>query len=242
MADESRPSAASPNSSTETVGNQVAQRLVLRDPFQDYWSNVVLWVSIAEALLPFCLLVLVALYNLLAGTPRADGLGHLLITAVMSLCLGFTLVFATILIVTGILSALIGFACKTLGINVSNTRVGAFTGGCVGLLMALPFAGSGIPSLLFLFVSTLLGQLGGGYGAWKTYHRPRNSSEQPLKVRFGIKQLLILTVWFSILMTILKLAGMITESYLTFFGSWFALQGLGIVAVRFWETSARPAV
>ncbi len=240
MADDSKPALEGLNSSTGPARNHVAQRLVLRDPFQDYWSNVVLWVSLAEALLPFCLLVLVTFYNVLIGTQTAGGLGHLLITAVMTLCLGFTLVFATILIVTGILSALIGFACKTLGIDVSNTRVGAFTGGCVGLLMALPFAGSGIPSLLLLSVSTLLGQLGGAYGAWRTYYRVNHATEQPLQVRFGIKQLLILTIWFSVLMTILKLSGMTNESYLTFFGSWIALQGLGVVAVRFWEASARP--
>lgn len=222
-------------STEHSTSNELAKRLVLRDPYQDYWSNVVLWISLAEATLPICLTLLGIVVSLFTGELFDQGFVYLSAMALASLCLGFTLLFVLTLMVAGILSALVQLVCKSLQIETANALVGAFTGGCVGLLIALPFPKSTLQSLLLLSLATTLGHVGGAYGAWKTYYRTASSTEGPSVIRFGVRQLLVLTFWLAVAMTGLKLTGMTSNGYLSFFGLWVMLQIAGLTALHLYE-------
>lgn len=215
--------------------DQLLERLVLRDPYQDFWSNVILWISLAESLVPLAILVLGLISKSATTGILADGFGYLLATIGAAFGIGFTLLFAITLPVAGLVSAVVGFACKTLKMPANNLPVGTMSGGFVGILLVMPFVFSSQRPLWFLSIPVLLGQAGGAYGAWRTFHRPRRSDSAPVTIRFGIKQLMILTAWLAVLLTLLKLAGLTEWSRLQTLGTFFVLQVAATFAAWMWD-------
>ncbi|MGI9430506.1 MAG: hypothetical protein ACR2NM_17730 [Bythopirellula sp.] len=211
------------------------ERPTLRDPLQDYWTNVIVGISLAEALVPFSLFLCGTIYNLATRNYINHSFGDLMLIGICALALGYTILFAITLPVAGLCSALLGLVFRSLRINYSNSVGAASVGGCVGLLFALPLVSIEFPSTVLLVVATVLGQIGGAGGASRTYYQNLVADAQPLTVKFGIKQLLILTAWLALAMTLLKRTGMTTESYFSVFGVWLAIQLAGLTVVYFFR-------
>jgi uncharacterized membrane protein len=227
--------AGSPRAKVKTV--DFFERPALRDPLQDYWTNVVLWIGLAEALVPFSLLLCGTCYGLATQVPINHSPGDLFFLGIGALALGYTIVFALTLPVAGLAAALVGFFFTSLRLPVSKSVGAASVGGCVGLLISLPTVSREFPSTLLLVVATVLGQIGGAYGARRTYYPNLVANKKRPTIRFGIQQLLILTIWLALAMTGLKLTGMSTASYFVLLGVWLAVQIAGLTAVYSFEHS-----
>lgn len=213
----------------------VARRLVFRDPYQDYWTNVVVWISLSEALLPICMYSCAVIYEVASTGQLGSSMEHFFAMGIATLSVGFTVFFAVNLMVAGFVSAIVGLVCKSLGIDVTNSVVAACTGGCVGLMVSLPFATAGLPALFLLTLATVLGQIGGAYGADRTFFAVDDPEGEPQSFRYGIKHLLIATFWLAILSAIIKTAGMATTQYLNFMGTWLIVQAAGLASIKLWE-------
>ena len=239
LKNETKLKAATASGSTpeKAVAEGLTQPLLLRDPYQDFWTNVVVWISLAEALVPFTLLLYGTIFQF-SKTGYNHTVGDLLMMGLGALALGYTILFAVTLVVAGLTSALLGLIYKSLGINYSNAVGGASVGGCVGLLLALPVVSSDFPSTLLLVVATVLGQIGGAQGVRRTYYQNRFAEAHRLTVKFGIRQLMVLTAWLALAMTLLKRTGMTTESYFFILGVWLTVQLAGLIFVYFLNHSA----
>ena len=53
----------------------------------------------------------------------------------------------------------------------------------------------------------------------------------PTSFQFGVRQLLLLTLWCVIILTGLKLAGVLTERFLTSIAFWSTLQLVGVAVL-----------
>ena len=102
----------------------------------------------------------------------------------------------------------------------------------------MPFVPGDFPAFLVLGLATVLGQVGGAFGARKTHYVSIRASLEPIALRFGIRQLLILTVWLALVMTVLKLTGMATESYFAHFGVWLVIQFGGLSVLYYLERAS----
>ncbi|NOZ41135.1 MAG: hypothetical protein GXP24_13050 [Planctomycetes bacterium] len=127
--------------------------------------------------------------------------------------------------------------------DCENVFCGMFIGGTVGLVLTLPlwFFGTVFFSLFWIGTVTVFGQLGGGWGARKSL-RDLHSFEipsWPTTFQFGVRQLLLLTFWCAVILTGLKLAGILTGRVLACLAFWSALQLVGIAFVAISERKKR---
>ena len=219
----------------KSEADQLLERFVLRDPYQDFWSNVVLWTSLAESLVPLVLLALdgfpssrrpaSSLMGLVICWPRSvPRLGSALRCCLPLRCQWQAWFWRS----SGSLVRPLRFPCN-------NLPIGTLAGGFVGILLVMPFVFSSERPLWILSIPVLLGQAGGAYGAWRTFHRPRRVEAPHATIRFGIKQLMILTAWLAVLMTLLKLAGLTEWTRLQTLGTFFVLQVAATFAAWMWD-------
>jgi hypothetical protein len=110
-------------------------------------------------------------------------------------------------------------------------------------------------------LATIVGQVGGAWGGWRTgwYERaliqavsreggiadelPADGSEnaestQPHRIQFGIRHLLVISIWISLLLTAIRLSGLDFLSMLSLLGAWVVCQAVtsravGPLMVRF---------
>jgi hypothetical protein len=133
----------------------------------------------------------------------------------------------------------------------SLTRLGAFAGGLVGfvavmplLLDALRFAHSGttniLPLIVFPGLTTILGQVGGAWGGRRVAQHERAFATQSIKgvggagasaiivqsprIQFGIRHLLWVAVWVSLLLTAIRLIFGSFELVLPLLVGWLVYQ------------------
>jgi hypothetical protein len=170
---------------------------------------------------------------------------------------GIGLVWATI--VAFAILPLVYLFVRSLELRGSIVRLGAFCGGLVGFVAVMPFfigAMSGITDtlaeialivLLGPALTTIVGQLGGAWGGWRTrwYERavaqaaiakrgrpeelPANISTDyghpnHHRLQFGIRHLLVISIWISVLLTGIRLSGLDYRSVLLLIGGWSVYQ------------------
>jgi hypothetical protein len=170
---------------------------------------------------------------------------------------GFGLIWTTIVVFA--ILPLVYLFVRSLELRGSIVRLGAFCGGLVGFVAIMPFflgiMGGGPDSLAELAVvgllgpalTTIVGQLGGAWGGWRTgwYERavaqaaisgggrpealPANHSNidgglPHSRLQFGIRHLLVVSIWISLLLTGIRLSGLGYQSVLLLLISWLVYQ------------------
>jgi hypothetical protein len=135
---------------------------------------------------------------------------------------------------------------RSLRLRGSIVRFGAFCGGLVGFIAIVPLvmpivvvgksAASdwAIALLVGPGLATILGQLGGAWGGWRTrWFEPavarspcENNSASPMQpwVQFGIWHLLVAAVWISLLLGLIRLSGIRFEFVLPLLVGWLVYQ------------------
>jgi len=147
---------------------------------------------------------------------------------------------------------------RSLRISLGFTPLAACCGGVVGFVAVMPFiamithgdhwqwAGFAFVLTLGPGLTTILGQLGGAIGGrrevainWTV--QPTEESPPPSRrpLQFGIRQLLWLSVWLSLLLTAIKLSGVRLELILPVLVGWILYQAATLcigwlVAMRAW--------
>jgi hypothetical protein len=154
------------------------------------------------------------------------------------------------------------FVARTLALRTSIVRLGAFSGGLVGLICTLPlslemswysFPADVWELILYalagLGLATVLGQLGGAWGGNRSRaagHRTATARWHPFdpallppspavepsqapdpvnaKFQFGIRHLLWLSVWLSLLLALIRVCGIPYELILPLLMGWTAFQ------------------
>lgn len=204
---------------------------------------------LAAAAAYMCFLGVVALalfaFSVLTESGSADsvimfGYGLLALGGVFALLMTTMIPFLTLLAM-----GFSWFVFYTLGATSNRSVISAFAGGLAGFVgTLLPFYGaietdawSGvIVGLLGPGVATLLGQLGGWLGASRPapYRSPlllssanvafKPNVEGNRSFRFGVGQLLVLTVWFAVAFTLLKLCGLLGPRSLAILLGWLVYQ------------------
>lgn len=146
----------------------------------------------------------------------------------------------------------------SLKLRVGLVQLGAFSGGLVGFIAILPMTlnmGQDWEALMMILVgpgiTTLLGQLGGAWGGWRTtrtvgwYERAvalasvsQDQGESYLsmdddtrathdiagRLQFSIRHLLWIAVWCSLLLTVIRLSGIPFHYVLPMLLGWLAYQ------------------
>jgi hypothetical protein len=154
---------------------------------------------------------------------------------------------------------------RSLKLHGSIVWLGAICGGLVGFCAVLPFMLQALANenfepwaaLLLLVagpgLATVVGQLGGAWGAWRTTRRRRwyepamslpmvdaslepdprgpdgdgpTTPPLPPGIRFGIRHLLWIAVWLSLLLSVIRLSGVPFEFVLPLLAGWVFFQTL----------------
>lgn len=76
------------------------------------------------------------------------------------------------------------------------------------------------PLALLLGTATPLAQYAGAWSQWPV----RVSSQHRRRWQFGIRQLLVATGWIAAMLSLLKVAGLLTSFHLTTLAAWFLFQ------------------
>jgi|GEM_PF-4486719 len=79
--------------------SQVPESFVLRSPLVDFWTNVVLWIRLAEALLPITIFLVGGLFNVVSQTAIESSASQLLLAG-----LGLLALLLTFLKTVGVLA------------------------------------------------------------------------------------------------------------------------------------------
>ena len=231
----------------------------LHEPFITFWPSVVLGISLGGACWPFTL-YLVGLFedggaSALFSVSRIE---MLMAAGIMLFVGGTVCLMVTALVAAGIVLAM-NLILTTLRIDHEHLLVGTFTGGLVGLTLALPFCmtdgsldsqGSFKLGIAFMIgFATVLTQLGGTLGAWRSLRKRETLDVKTHllagNLQFGIKQMFYVTAWCAGILTMLKLLGVLHERLLGLIGIWFVLQlvsllVIGLATNRLLATQAKP--
>jgi hypothetical protein len=173
------------------------------------------------------------------------------------------LIWATL--VASAILPLVYLFVRSLRLRGSVVRLGAFCGGLVGFVAVLPMVlGLGgiapyrvselaVAVLVGPMLTTVLGQVGGGWGGWRArwYERAlaaaavrlegpagnvgasRSKVEEPparARLQFRIWHLLIVSVWVSVLLTAIRLSGVDFSIAILLLGGWAVFQTLTLWA------------
>ncbi len=211
----------------------------LREPDHSFWINVVVGVSLGGALWPFLRFLL----NML----EPEGSNSLLLLPVLemfyagliSLLFGGVVCVLTLAILSTAVALGLNLVLKTLQTEPEQMAVGAATGGISGLLLSLPFCFVDEPSYLkcalLIGTATVLAELGGIWGAWRSLYGQMSSSrvhDPPSHVyQFGLRKMFVLTIWFAVILTFLKYFRVLNERLLWLVGMWGVLQVVFLTAV-----------
>lgn len=216
--------------------------------FQKYWPEVVLRIAFAEAAWPTVLLIADAVWKQISIGSYSFQAGVILARTFVAL-VGGGLSFVVTAVLACIVAGAGDFLGKRLHFDVENVPTAILAGGTVGLLLTLsfgPWLGELVPISLWLMgTATTLGQVGGCWGAWSALRFGRQSLEvdypQSQSFQFNLGQVLQVTAIFAVVLTILKICGMLSPSFLAFFGGWTALQvgALGVYLL-FCRLRAKP--
>ncbi len=144
---------------------------------------------------------------------------------------------------------------RSLGLGLDKWRVGAHVGAWTSLVMflvsliileddliGLGRLGTGELFLLFLLGPGIATPLAQYAGAWSQWPR-RQKNEPPTKRQFGISQVLVLTAWVALSLTLLKLVDVLHPVSMMYLCGWIAYQWftMGLV-LRVCEWRSRRVV
>jgi hypothetical protein len=151
---------------------------------------------------------------------------------------------------------------RSLKWRADFVSIAATCGGLVGFVAVLPFmliplveARSELPigGLLVAFafgpaITTILGQLGGAWGARRAI-RLKHESDAPTTasepaghpyIQFSLRHLIWVTAWTSVLLTLIHLSRLPAEFILPLLGVWLVYQAATLAAGRFYLARIRP--
>jgi hypothetical protein len=233
------------------------------------WTTMAIYIMLAGAAYPATLVLIFVCIGAVSMIPDlwvngidAHTVGELVTAAGMVflygvLCgafVGFLWAGAVSLFVLPVMYML----ARSLRVSVGFTLLSACCGGIVGFVAVMPFIAlithgdhwrwEGFAFVLALGpgLTTILGQLGGAIGGrrevainWAV--QPPEESPTPSRrpLQFGIRQLLWLSVWLSLLLTAIKLSGVRLELILPVLVGWILYQaatlyGGWVLATRVW--------
>lgn len=200
-------------------------------PFVEFWPSVVTGIAIFGAPWPFFLYLL----NLFHPSSRASlfamGPLEMLFAGAVALVFGGTICFFVLGILAGGVAVALSLVAKTLGVDDENLLAAKATGGFVGFLLAVPSCFTNEPGygtcLLMIATATFLTQLGGAWGANCAFAAAGDNASQaddrPRPWQFEMRHLMLGTVWFAVVLTMLKLAGLLNDRLLVMFGLWIGV-------------------
>ena len=201
-------------------------------PPKNFWMSVVQHISIFGAFWPFCLFLL----NLVIpdDSQPLQGLSwfQLLSTGAYALLLEGITAGLGLAMFSSFFILLVDLVCRSVGIRPEQLLVGSLTGAILGLMIALPHCFEHSPSnlrcILLISTATLLTQSGGTWGAWRVLYGSKSAStvaaELPKSMRFGVRHLLLLSIWCAVVLTTLKYLDVLRERLMGLVGIWVVLQ------------------
>jgi len=239
MDDESHRSSTDRHPAKSRGSFLLRRRTFFRWP-NEFWPSVMYGTAMAGGLYPIFMSLMnfsmnFSSYQLNSGQLIPFSLAFLAICS-----LSFIIGWAFASVVSAFAVLLLRFILRSLHIEAKRVVTGAFIGGLTGLVCTSPFV------LTFTFSSnqfylysastlaTLMGQIGGAWGAWRML---RNKSLiLPTKsllstIHFRISHMLWFTFWSVLLLTVLKLAGLLTPPVITFLGIWFVFQTVSLAVI-----------
>ena len=229
----------------------IPEGYILHQPFQDFWPNVILGVACWMGSGP-------VVFACLMSAMKSRYLGLISSGEILSLLFSMVLAWLVISWVVFFVGAIISFLVQTLlnslnlyGPHFESATVACLMGGVTGLLLTL-VGGPWVESrnsrdcLLALGVATILGQIGAIRGARKCKRYKQLAYRKPpiddkLSFQFSIRQVLIITAWIALLLTLTRLAGMHTPAWGVFLGIWLTLQ-LAAIGLLFVFEKRHPLI
>ncbi len=218
----------------------------LHEPFRNFWPNVASSIAKAEVILALLIhgygLSIRLSINSVPVFPILD-----LVATLLMLLLVYYLAMKIVSLAATFVILALNPLFSLLKTDCENIFCGVFAGGTVGLVLSLPFCFfSNLPYPFFLIgFSTIFGQLGGAWGAWKSLSDQQAYEEKisflPTTFQFGIRQMLLLTLGCAIILTVLKLAGLLTERFLICLALGMAIQLAGMAAVAITNQAKRKS-
>lgn len=185
----------------------------------------------------------------LAFYPWQQGVGNLtsiLAVGITSFLIGFCFLLILLVPLVVLLSLGVAYAFSySMGLLAYRQATAAFAGGLAGFLGTVVAFTASIQSHWFAAIcvgllgpglATLLGQIGGWWGTSDParFKRRRELGHSPVPgnlpstnsqpLRFGIRQLLVVTTWLAVIFTLLKLAGWLNAIVLTVLLGWLVFQ------------------
>lgn len=230
----------------------------------EYWSSVALGIILAGGVYPAVLAGMYSFAGLLHSLGSigvGDIVGGAIILAMYTAFAAMVgCVWATVaMALTLPFVALVVYSLKLRG---SIVRLGAFAGGLAGFVAVLPITLS-VPLLndtndwMFFLIwlglgpllTTVIGQAGGAWGAWRGLRAaarrgnrrryvPSSQVEQVIRdegsrpgaaadrgrLRFGMRHMMWAMVWVSVLLTLIRLCGIPFELAIPLLVGWLAVQ------------------
>lgn len=215
----------------------------------DFWSVVVLRITLVEMLWP----PLLQLFLLLEETPGltifALGLQELSLSFFVAFLFGTLscgLLFLFLFVGVEMFARMV---LKTLQIRSEQLWVAVFVGGLSGLSISLPFCLlSQVASLVLccfaISTATILGQLGGAWGARRWLANPDRCTQSKLSTspifQFRTRQLFILTVWCALVLTVFSLFNLFSARLFVVALTWAVFQVIGFVVTEVMRRLGRP--
>jgi hypothetical protein len=252
-----------------------SQQDLARPPTHN-WSSIGLGIVLAGGAYPLVVTVIyfvtgvaVVLWRQVSGVSDLPGIvdmfGVLVVLAVYLAVCSIAGVFWTS-VVCLLTLPLVHLFALSLKLRINTTWLAAFSGGLVGFVAVLPVmlpmmlrmpASTDLLAVVAILalgpgVTTILGQLGGAWGARRderlgAQRRRRQSliasgkwlsptdatagtnqpgdSQSPRKFQFGIRHMLWIAVWLSLLLSVIRLSGIPFEFVLPLLVGWFVYQG-----------------
>jgi hypothetical protein len=235
---------------------------LLAKQFSDGLSDIGPAIALAGAAYPVLLAVgysIAMLVYLLSAQTAVVHLGESLIVVLLFSFLGAGIGLIWTTIVAFAVLPLVYLFVRSMELRGSAVRLGAFCGGLIGFVAVLPFFAGAMTSgpdewwKIAAFVlagpalATIVGQVGGAWGGWRTQwceralsqagsgeggapgELPADSSKQGDSVRhrrlqFGIRHLLVVSIWISVLLTAIRLSGLDFLFVLLLLGGWVVYQ------------------
>lgn len=219
-----------------------------RWPMQDFWPFVIKRIGIVGAVISPLFFVAGSILWGLSSLGRSIVVsGRLFWGLVLAVEVGvFSFVIA--IIAAAIVAYVADWFLRDFDFDYETLIVGGLVGGAVGLLaMVFLLKASNASGFLDdialgMIAATVIGQIGGAWGAWDSQVKRRASSgakpnftQQPKRkpaFQFSVRQLLVVTTYCAVVLAVMKLTGMMTIRFFHYFGVWLAVQIVGLIIIK----------
>lgn len=207
----------------------------LREPFKDYWPFILSEIAKTFGLGTFVITLVIFSFER-PGLFSMSSVGILTsifgatIFGLLLFVLASAAAIAVVLVLYGLIFRAL-FHCETL-------FIGVLVGGIVGLVLSVPLwpwqhGGVDFVHVAVMVAVTLVGQVGGARGAWKSLAWRRSAHGKlpsvDYRFQFSIRDLLIVTACFAVLLTVLGWVHLLTLDFLIFICVWIGVQTPGLL-------------